>query len=100
MASLLAQGAVIKTTSLTEEYDFDAHMSRWGKDTIPLFAIDDKNELQVFSTGREVKTTAGWKLVSLVRNGKEADPGSAAGNGESNDSEDGSDGDAAPGGKE
>ncbi|MBT8063114.1 MAG: sodium:proton antiporter [Gammaproteobacteria bacterium] len=69
LASLLAQGAVIKSTPLTDEYNFDAHMDRWGKDTIPLFTIDDKNRLLVFSTGRDLKATPGWKLISLVKNG-------------------------------
>ena len=70
LASLLAKDGTIKTTSLTEEYDFEAHTQKWGKNALSLFALDEKNRLKVFSTGKETKPEAGWSLVYLAHNGE------------------------------
>ena len=48
LASLIGQGAVIKSTSLSDEYDFETHTAKWGKAAISLFALDEKGKLQIF----------------------------------------------------
>jgi hypothetical protein len=70
LASLLAKGATIKTTSLTEEYNFEAHTEKWGKNALSLFALDEKKRLKVFNTGKEIKPGFGWSLVYLAQNGE------------------------------
>ncbi|MDX1461340.1 MAG: sodium:proton antiporter, partial [Xanthomonadales bacterium] len=71
LASLLAKGAVIKSTKLTEEYGLEQYRAERGKQAMPLFAVDDKGVLQVISDKSTFEPGVGWTLVSLVRNGKE-----------------------------
>ena len=66
LASLLGQGAVIKATSLTEEYNFETHCMKWGSNSIPLFALDDKGKLKVFSDKNEFEVGNDWTLINLV----------------------------------
>ena len=66
LASLLGRGAVIKSTSLTGEYNFETHSAKWGKAAMPLFALDEKGKLQVFSAHDTLQPAAGWTLINLV----------------------------------
>ena len=66
LASLLGNGAVIKATSITEEYSLESHRLKWGNDALILFALDDKGKLKFFSGDHEVKVADGWTLVSLM----------------------------------
>lgn len=70
LASLLATDATIKSTSLSEEYDFETHTEKWGKNALSLFGLDEKNRLRVFNTGKETKPGPGWTLVYLAQNGE------------------------------
>lgn len=65
LASLLAQGATIKTTNITEDYPlekYEADNPRY----IPLYVVSKKNVLRVFSSAVEPKIEAGTKLVSML----------------------------------
>ncbi len=72
LASLLGQGAVVKSTGLTEEYNFETFNASQGKQAVNLFALDDKGRLKVFSTQTEFAPGPGWTVVSLAmeENGK------------------------------
>ncbi|MGQ9424575.1 cation:proton antiporter [Gilvimarinus sp. F26214L] len=65
LASLLSQGAEIRSTKLSEEFDFEDFQERKGNEVIPLFAISPKGRLQVFTVERELTPEAGWTLISL-----------------------------------
>ncbi|HEB12336.1 MAG TPA: hypothetical protein ENI11_01505 [Actinobacteria bacterium] len=65
MAQRFADGAVIKTNHLTDEFDFKAFQGMYGKDTTPLFLIDC-DELIVVSSDRSIHPAPGQKLISLV----------------------------------
>ncbi len=67
MAQLLRNGAEIKTTTLSEEFDFDAYMEKYGERSIPLFAIDSKERLHIFVTDGKMKPEKDWKVISMVR---------------------------------
>jgi len=62
----LDQGHTIRATSLTANFDFAAFHSKWGEQAIPLFALDPKGLLQVFSTRETLQPSAGWTLISLL----------------------------------
>ena len=66
LASLAGQGAVPKSTPLTEEYDFEAFNADQGRQGINLFALDEKGRLQVFGPDRELEPGPGWTVVSLA----------------------------------
>ncbi len=67
MAQLLRNGAEIKTTTLSEEFDFDAYMEKYGERSIPLFAIDNKERLHIFVAGGNMRPEKDWKVISMVR---------------------------------
>jgi hypothetical protein len=74
LASLLGQGAVIKATSLTAEYTYENHKLKWGNDSIPLFALDQKGRLKVFSAGTEFEVGDDWTLINMIlENGENAE---------------------------
>jgi NhaP-type Na+/H+ or K+/H+ antiporter len=66
LASLLGQGAVIKSTGLTAEYDFEAFSTSQDKQAVNLFALDEKGKLHVFSTQRELAPKPDWTVISLA----------------------------------
>lgn len=62
----LEQGANIRATPLTANFDFAAFREKWGDQAVPLFAIDSKGVLRVFSTERTVEPETAWTLISLL----------------------------------
>jgi NhaP-type Na+/H+ or K+/H+ antiporter len=66
LSEALAAGAEIRETSLTESFDSDDYYRRYYKRAIPLFAIDPKRQLHVFTAETRIKPGPEWTLVSLV----------------------------------
>lgn len=73
LASLLSQGAEIRSTKLSEEFDFDDFLIEKGSEVLPLFAINPKGRLSVFVTQKELHPEAGWTLISLYTNPQKAE---------------------------
>lgn len=83
----LDRGDSIRTTPLTATFGFEAFREKWGEQAIPLFALDPKGTVRVFSTQNMPQPEAGWTLISLmptVANNKR--PLVADGNGQPADS--------------
>lgn len=66
LTTRFATGAVIKTTSLTEEFDYDAFQSYYGETAIPLFLIDQNDNLVIFTANNPPKPKPGQRLISLI----------------------------------
>jgi len=66
LASSIAKEATIKTTGLTEEFNYQAFQEEYGKKAIPLFLIDSGHKLTVFTAGSQLEPKPGQKLVSLI----------------------------------
>lgn len=64
LASLLAGGAELRTTRLTEAFSFADYLARQPR--IPLFAIDPGEGLHVFSGEEEVTPGEGWRVIGLA----------------------------------
>lgn len=62
----LDQGYIVRATSLTANFDLAAFHEKWNDRTIPLFALDPKGILRVFSTRESPRPSPGWTLVSLM----------------------------------
>jgi hypothetical protein len=60
------QGATLKVTRLSDEYNYEAYKNDNQESFVPLFVIDDKNKLSFFSSDREIVPQPGQKLVSLM----------------------------------
>lgn len=65
LASMIGQGAVTRSTKLSEEYDFEAYKLEQKGHSIPLFALDDQNRLKVFTSDHSFAPAAGWIIISL-----------------------------------
>jgi NhaP-type Na+/H+ or K+/H+ antiporter len=66
LASRFARGAVIKTTKLTQEFDYDAFRKLYGEEAIPLFTIAQNGNLVVFTKDSPPTPRPGHTLISLV----------------------------------
>lgn len=66
LANWIGNGAEIKKSQLSDEYDFEAFMNNYKDRVIPLFALDNKERLQIFATEKELKPASGWNIISLV----------------------------------
>jgi len=66
LSSLIAQGAEIKATLLSETFDLAAYEKARGKSHIPLFALDKDYNLRAFTDDYQPDVKPGWTLLSLV----------------------------------
>ena len=66
LASLLSQGAEIRKTRLTEEFDFRAYLQTGNRQVWPLFAIDNRERIHVFSAEKQPEPKAGWHVLGLI----------------------------------
>ncbi|MBN4076358.1 sodium:proton antiporter [Gemmatimonas aurantiaca] len=63
---LFAQGAVVKRTPITEEFNYDAFKVHNGADAIPLMAYTESGALRVFTNENAANPEAGETLISIV----------------------------------
>jgi len=66
LASLLGQGAEIRTTPLSESHDYDAYCEHYQKRALPLFAVDQRQRLHVFVAGETLTPEPGWQVIALI----------------------------------
>ena len=70
--SIVGTEVNIKTTNLTEQFDWDQYLALNQKNVIPLFAVDAKSKIKVFSPDSFFSPTSGWKIIALVINSNES----------------------------
>lgn len=78
LASLIAQGAEVKATLLTESFNLEDYEKARGNSHIPLFALDKENHLRAFTDEFQPEVKPGWTLLSLVSPEQPAEKDSAA----------------------
>ncbi len=61
-----ASGAIIKRTTLSEEYDYDTFLAQYGASALPLFLITEAKLLVVFTRDDKIVPKPGQTLLSLV----------------------------------
>lgn len=66
LAGLIAQGAATRPTHLTEKFDFTAMKAQYGENFMPLFALDQRGKLHIFTADSEIKPAAGWTIYNLA----------------------------------
>jgi CPA1 family monovalent cation:H+ antiporter len=59
-------GAEIKTTLLSEEFDYAAYIEKYQGARVPLVAWNDKGKLNVFSAGNSWVPDKGWTVAGLA----------------------------------
>ena len=63
---MLAQGAEIRATTLSEEFAFEDFHRRYWKRAVPLFAIDPRARLRIFTAQDQIDPKPGWTVLALV----------------------------------
>lgn len=63
---LIANGAAVKTTSLTDEFDFAAYRKYYGDKAIPLFLINEKQYLKVFTDDTPLDPQPSNHIISFT----------------------------------
>jgi NhaP-type Na+/H+ or K+/H+ antiporter len=66
LATWIRNGAKIRSTQLSEEFNFEHYCEQYGEHCIPLFALDTKERLQIFTVENELKIESEWTIISLV----------------------------------
>ncbi|UCH10101.1 MAG: sodium:proton antiporter [Fidelibacterota bacterium] len=66
LSELKAQGAVIKTTTLTDSFDFAAYQQQYGASAIPLFLIGQDGSLRIFTVDGGLTPEKGQVVISMV----------------------------------
>ncbi|TLM76972.1 cation:proton antiporter [Microbulbifer harenosus] len=66
LASLVAKGAVIRTTHLTETFTLDDYNHTYGNRATRLYAVDPQGKIHICTTSHEFAPKADWRIVSLI----------------------------------
>jgi len=70
LSKMLGEGGEIRSTRLTEEFDFDEYYKKYFR-AVPLFAINSRGKLYVYTAEIELEPTAGWTLISMIPESRE-----------------------------
>jgi NhaP-type Na+/H+ or K+/H+ antiporter len=65
LAKRFTSGAVIKKTTMTEEFDYESFMSLY-ENALPLFIIKESGELTVCTADNQISPQKGQQLIALV----------------------------------
>ncbi|WP_240778279.1 cation:proton antiporter [Shewanella polaris] len=66
IASLMAKGAVLKITNITENFTFEHFKSRYGETALPLVYLTKEGKVKVISGAETVNLPVGIELISLL----------------------------------
>lgn len=66
ISKMFRKGGVIKTTKITEEFDYEAYIEK-NKGSFPMFMIDEKHNLRVFALDNPPEPKPGSTVISLVK---------------------------------
>lgn len=77
LAARFHAGAVVKRTTLTDEYGFDDFMARYGGSALPLFIITESGKLRVCTAAGFPDPEPGQTLISIVDPVEETDASAA-----------------------
>lgn len=62
----IREGAVIKRTRLTDEFDYEAFREHYGGRAVPLFSVKESGDIVIYTTTAPPSPKSGQTLISLV----------------------------------
>lgn len=74
LSNRFALGSVIKVTKITKTFSYNTFQRLYGKNTIPLFLIDEDGDLKIFTADDPLEIETGQILISIVHPLKEKKP--------------------------
>ncbi|SDJ62290.1 cation:proton antiporter [Microbulbifer yueqingensis] len=66
LASLVARGAAIRTTGLTEDFTIDDYRETYGNRATRLYAVDPEGRIHFYTLSQEPDVGDGWQIASLI----------------------------------
>ncbi|MFV8782013.1 cation:proton antiporter [Microbulbifer sp. SA54] len=66
LASLVAKGATIRTTRLTDAFTIDDYKETYGNRATRLYALDPQGKIHMYTVSHDIALKADWQLVSLI----------------------------------
>ena len=66
LSKMLAKGAEIRSTGLSDEFGFDEYYKTYYGRAVPLFAINPRAKLFVYTADSDLKLAPGWTIISLI----------------------------------
>jgi hypothetical protein len=66
LATLLSEGGQIRSTKLSESFDYDAYLAKYKDNAVPLFATTPTGRLEIFVAGGKVEPGPGWTMLTLL----------------------------------
>lgn len=66
LASLVAKGATIRTTRLTESFTMEDYKQKYGSRATQLYAVDPDGKIHICTVSQEFALKADWQIVSLI----------------------------------
>ncbi len=75
LASLLGKDAEIRATQLTGTFGFADYLAQYGSRVLPLFAIDSRDRLHMFTVERLLRPDADWTVIGLIQSDGARAPG-------------------------
>jgi len=66
MSRRVVRGAEIRQTSLSDTFGFDQFCAKYGERATPLFAIDPKGRVEIFTDENNFAPKAGWVVLALI----------------------------------
>jgi hypothetical protein len=66
LSARLNAGAVVKTTSLSEQFDYDTFQAFYQGAALPLFVITASGNLRIWAADEQLKPEPGQRVISLI----------------------------------
>jgi len=66
LAEMLKTGASVHTTRLSEAFGFPDFLREHWKRAVPLFALDPKDRLHLFTSDQDLEPGPGWRVSALA----------------------------------
>jgi len=66
LASLVAKGAKIKSTRISDSFTFEDYKQTYGESAIHLCTVTKEGRLQLFTSHSEIHPKADWQVISLI----------------------------------
>ncbi len=66
LASMIAKGATIKTTGISDSFTMEDYRETWGEHALPLCAIDPSGLPHWFTTESKFTPKTDWQIVALI----------------------------------
>jgi len=71
LSKMLGKGAEIHSTGLSDEFGFDEYYKKYFGRAVPLFAINPRGKLFVYTADSDLKLVSGWTIISLIEQAAE-----------------------------